>query len=54
MSQKIKEAGNSGQIEGVVSRTYEQLDKLKGQPALKRFVKNNLEALASMRKEVIL
>ena len=54
MSQKIKEASNSGQIEQVLSRAYEQLDSLKGQSSLKRFVKNNLEALASLRKEVIL
>ena len=54
MSQKIKEATNSGQIEQVLSKSYELLDAYKGQAALKRFVKNNLEALASLRKEVIL
>ena len=54
MSQKIKEAGNTSQIEQVLSQAYQQLDSVKGQPGLKRFVKNNLEALASLRKEVIL
>jgi len=59
MSQKIKEAANPAQIEQVLSKAYEQFDSVKGgtQPHmvnLKRFVKNNLEALASLRKEVIL
>ena len=54
MSQKIKEANDRGQVEQVLSKTFEQLDQLKGQANLKRFVKTNLEALASLRKEVIL
>ena len=54
MSQKIKEAAFTNQIEQVLSKAYEALDSLRGQPALKRFVKNNLEALAALRKEVIL
>ena len=42
------------QIEAVLSKAYESLDGYKGQNSLKRFVKNNLDALASLRKEVIL
>ena len=42
------------QIETVLSKAYESLDGYKGQNSLKRFVKNNLDALASLRKEVIL
>ena len=38
----------------MLSKAYEQLDSQKGQANLKRFVKNNLEALGSLRKEVLL
>ena len=54
MSQKIKEATDRIQVEQVLRKAYEQLDQLKGQANLKRFIKTNLEALASLRKEVIL
>ncbi len=53
-TQKIKEAMSTMQIETVLSKAYESLDGYKGQNSLKRFVKNNLDALASLRKEVIL
>jgi hypothetical protein len=53
-TQKIKECNSTSQIEQVLSKAYEALDQYKGQAYLKRFVKNNLDALASLRKEVIL
>lgn len=53
-TQKIKEAMSTMQIETVLSKAYEGLDGFKSQNQLKRFVKNNLDALASLRKEVIL
>ena len=44
----------TNQIDQVLTQAYEQLDELKGQQNLRRFVKTNLETIASLRKEVIL
>ena len=53
-AQQIKKADRTSQIDQVISAAFEQLDMLKGQQNLIRFVKSSLDSTGSLRKEVIL
>ena len=53
-SQKIKKSEKTAQIDQATNQAFEELDALKGQQNLIRFVKSNLESTGSLRKEVIL
>ena len=53
-AQGIKKADRTTAIDQVISAAFEQLDQLKGQQNLIRFVKSSLDSTGALRKEVIL
>lgn len=53
-SQLIKKSERTSQIDQAINSAHEELDALKGQRNLVRFVKSNLESTGSLRKEVLL
>lgn len=55
ISQEIKHTINPAQIDQILGRAFEQLSQIERQNGvLVRYVKSNLESIASLKKEVIL